>query len=455
MALLNLRVRWIYFWLFAWYASQGRFTSIFLLDRGISEEQIGIMFAVTTLLAIPASASFANLGDMLVYNNYKNGREVVLAALTVLTTITYLLQMVPEMNGYTTEASFQFIFCTRILFNIFRAPTMTIVDAIAVLQVERSAESSGISYGTERLFGAVSWAIVSVILGVLIDSYSTFTMYILCAITLVPLLGSILEKFITAGTPNYAKLPSAAHTKPSTTEENEETSPLRTTSSPLKALPLLLFNYFSTLPNVMFILCVLVLSMGMSIVENLLFVFFTQTLHANNFLCGLSVAVTVVFEIPIFYYGKYLLARFGVVGLMTIAMVTYATRVIGYTLVPNGWYVLLLEPLHGVTYGCSAIASVEFASSVCPPGLEATSQTLIGICRYGVGYVIGTGLAGYIEQHFGSDVLYRGAGCIVFVVLLAYRLLLFATTLQRTVVGDQQQPEPLATEDDEEVIVFS
>jgi MFS family permease len=164
--------------------------------------------------------------------------------------------------------------------------------------------------------------------------------------------------------------------------------------------------------------------MGMSLVENLVFLFFTQTLHASNLLCGISVLITVVFEIPLFQYSETILHTFQQSGLISLAMLAYGLRVIGYTTVPNGWYILFFEPLHGVTIACAQVASVNFASENAPLGLESTSQTLMGLLRFGIGFVVGTGLGGYIEDTYGSNVLYRSAGILVLTTMLAYQLVL-------------------------------
>jgi hypothetical protein len=43
---VRMRPRWLYFWLFAWLASQGRFTSLFLEDLGLNETHIGLLLSM-------------------------------------------------------------------------------------------------------------------------------------------------------------------------------------------------------------------------------------------------------------------------------------------------------------------------------------------------------------------------------------------------------------------------
>merc|ERR1711865_549199 len=97
-----------------------------------------------------------------------------------------------------------------------------------------------------------------------------------------------------------------------------------------------------------FFIYAIALASGMAIVENLVFILFRE-LNASYFLCGVSVVVTVVFEIPLFSQSKRLLSRIGAPGLLTVAGLCYSFRVVGYTFCPGGWYVLFFEPMHGVT----------------------------------------------------------------------------------------------------------
>lgn len=75
---------------------------------------------------------------------------------------------------------------------------------------------------------------------------------------------------------------------------------------------------------------------------------------------GISVLLTVAFEIPIFQIAPTLLRKLGAARLIQIAALSYIFRVIGYSIVPEGEmiYILCLEPLHGVTFACGATAGV-------------------------------------------------------------------------------------------------
>ena len=151
--------------------------------------------------------------------------------------------------------------------------------------------------------------------------------------------------------------------------------------------------------------------------ENLTFLLF-RDLGAPSFLCGVSVVVTVLFEVPL-SKSKALLERVGIPGLLSVAGVCYSFRVVGYTVCPNGWYVLLFEPMHGVTIAAWSTASVEVMASITPPAFTATGQAFLNLIRTGLGCTLGTSVGGEIIRTYGENACYRTS---VVVVLLGFSI---------------------------------
>lgn len=154
------------------------------------------------------------------------------------------------------------------------------------------------------------------------------------------------------------------------------------------------------------------LGAGTLIVESLMFLYFVNELHASNSVCGLTVVVTVLFEIPLFAQAPNLLRRYGASTLLVIGSIAYVIRVVGYAAAGNTWVIVLLEPLHGVTFACTHVASVAYVSERGPGGLEATAQTVVSVVS-GVGSMVGLGLGGIIMQEAGSRLLCRACAVAV------------------------------------------
>eukprot|EP00287_Rhodomonas_sp_CCMP768_P011409 CAMPEP_0196727934 /NCGR_PEP_ID=MMETSP1091-20130531/8783_1 /TAXON_ID=302021 /ORGANISM="Rhodomonas sp., Strain CCMP768" /LENGTH=462 /DNA_ID=CAMNT_0042070619 /DNA_START=76 /DNA_END=1464 /DNA_ORIENTATION=+ len=145
-----------------------------------------------------------------------------------------------------------------------------------------------------------------------------------------------------------------------------------------------------------------------ALVGFLVFLFWVEDLGATNSLCGLSVAVTVIFEIPLFYFTGSILRTFSLPYLLILAGLSYAVRVFVYTIVDSPWQVLLVEPLHGVTEAFFRLALIYYAKRCAPEGLQTTAQGLGHFLR-DLGRVIATLVGGSVMEHFGAVTLYRAA----------------------------------------------
>lgn len=82
----------------------------------------------------------------------------------------------------------------------------------------------------------------------------------------------------------------------------------------------------------------------------------------------------------------------------------------------NGWYLLLLEPLHGLTYAAAAVAYVAERT---PAELEATGQAALDVVQ-AMACAVGTAVGGVVMQHFGSRALYRGSAVVVLSATVAF-----------------------------------
>jgi MFS family permease len=293
---------------------------------------------------------------------------------------------------------------------------MPVLDGMTLAHLQKTPGVGQTDYGKERLYGAVSWAIVNILIGPVVDRFGFVVLYPFAMVVTVLCFISIAIYV------NGQGLSADSHQNTSQSMEepnkdlhwNEETSP---TNVPMWALLRILTGTFYGLG---FLFAVCCLSMGTSVVESLVFMFF-EFLGGSNTLCGITVAVTVMFEIPIFQIAPWLLRWVGAGRLQLVAGTSYIVRVVGYTLIPKShlYLVLLLEPLHGVTYACSQTSSVHFVAQLMPKGSEASGQGLLGIFR-GLGAVVGLLLGGLLEETLGPKVMYRILALIVIVGMVAF-----------------------------------
>jgi MFS family permease len=168
------------------------------------------------------------------------------------------------------------------------------------------------------------------------------------------------------------------------------------------------------LPVVFWLVEVALVGASMSLVDNFLFVYLQNDLQASTVLCGWTVGVTVLFELPIFWSSKFLLQKVGHDGLFLTSLLAYSTRVFGYTLLRPStiYWVFPLEVLHGITFACAVVASVDYSTAISPKEWSTTVQSILSTVMSCVGGGLGPILGGIVANEYGFVVLYRGAGYV-------------------------------------------
>ena len=420
------RSRHIFFALFMVASFQGRFMSVFLMERGLADSEVGAVLSISALVSIFAAPWWTIRADSM---TRLDAKEVLLFWSVIGSEIAFAAQAAVDFGYIPAEYRFMYIFTCRVVSSIFFSTWHPLANAIAVQDlIYRDGEMGSANFGKERLWGAVSWALMHLLSGVLNEFYGTWTMYVGHAMATVCALYTIN---------GWMRVKHKGHEERifmESTHGKKETLCCGACQGSMLALVVknpLNFAFFTLM---------FVSAMGMSLVENLLFIFFYEDLHAGAIVCGLSVVVTVVFEIPLFEFGPELLQRFGISMLLSIAMFAYIIRVILYTMVPQGWYVLLVEPLHGVTIAAVTVASNEFITLISPPNMRTSVQGLLASVRTGLGFFVGTLAGGWIMEWYGDTIMYRSFAGLVTAALCFYWLAVYAHVAKNKSDVDEETP---------------
>ena len=125
-------------------------------------------------------------------------------------------------------------------------------------------------------------------------------------------------------------------------------------------------------------------------------------------------------EIPVIYFSTRIMKRTGVRGLFALGLAGAAVRLIGFSLVSTVAQIVPLQVLHALTFGAFHTASVTYVSSLVPPRMKGSAQTLFAGLTVGLGGIIGGVLGGYVAEQYGFAVLYRIFGCIALAGLVLF-----------------------------------
>jgi predicted MFS family arabinose efflux permease len=275
-----------------------------------------------------------------------------------------------------------------------------------------------IFYGRYRLYASLSWGLGSIVMGLVTDRYGFEPNFVMFG-----LLGGLMIFLVAMGIPD--------------TTQSQDGSNVNT--GRLMELVIIFLR-----PRTLFFLTeVIVMGAAMATVERLLFLYLVNDLEASTLLCGLSVGVNVLFELPIFWYASKLMALFGHDGLFMMSMVCFVIRVYGYTLLTPStkWNVLLLEIMHGITFACFWITSTDISKILVHHTRDAFWSTAIpssvNMLYSAVGCSLGSIVGGWAMNQYGSREMYKYTAGIVCGTLVLH---ISASVISRFIHGTSFLP---------------
>ncbi|KAL7529597.1 hypothetical protein ACHAXR_003045 [Thalassiosira sp. AJA248-18] len=339
--------------------------------------------------------------------------------------------------------------CLRAIFAVGTSACMPVLDGLTLAQLELEGRDKQ-EYGKERVYGAVSWGIAHILFGPVIDLFGFKSLYatiilsfVGCIITFhlyaksistIPEYNGVIDKIENVDlvdlfvieekkscdefSPLMKQPQKVSKYKSTTRIEDDDQFDINevhgTDNEKSKerlsfANVVHLFFQESPILNMSYIISVFALFVGMSVVESLIFLYF-EFLGGSNTMCGLTVSVTVLFELPLFHFAPEVLKILGPIRLLLWACFAYVVRVIGYSFIPQShpYLVLFLEPLHGITIAFATTSSVAFADEYAPAGYEASGQGFLSMIR-SLGMFVGLCIGGLLE----GRTLYRVLAVIV------------------------------------------
>ena len=264
-------------------------------------------------------------------------------------------------------------------------------------------------YGSIRLWTAISWGLGAVIMGWITDTLGFRWNFGLFGGMMILNLA-----FIIFGLPARSKSEQECYER-FNEEGSEETDNDNNLHSSHRPKFQVLKDAVLRLPVILWLIEVSIMGAAIAIVETFLFVYLQNDLNTSTELCGYTVGVTVLLELPIFHFSDYLLSKLGHDFLFIASMLAYSMRVFGYTFLSpeTAHWVLALEFLHGITFACMWIASIDYAAAIAPKEWSTTVQSTLSTALSCVGGGLGPVLGGLVMNHYGAIFMFRGMALVV------------------------------------------
>jgi PPP family 3-phenylpropionic acid transporter len=251
-----------------------------------------------------------------------------------------------------------------------------------------------VDYGQIRLMGSIGFAVLSLILGSLIQKFNiniSFFLYSGLFIVSALILSGIGYK-------------SSKHiARPSSSDILE-----------------VLKNY----KFILFVLSVMVLNVALQAHSNYVAMLIEAT-GGNVTNLGFVWFASALSEIPAFFFGAKLLKKYGVLNIYILALVLYIVRMLLSAYSTNYNVVIAIQFMQSITYPLYLFATMQYINVIVPDKIRASGITLLSSLGFGLGGLIGNLGGGFLLQYRDPFFLYKSMAIACSLSLLVVLILKF------------------------------
>jgi PPP family 3-phenylpropionic acid transporter len=356
-----------YFLNYAAFASLLPFFVIFYQRLGFNGTQIGLLTGIPPLITLFAAPIGSGLAD-------STHRHKLIMGIGLLSAVAMAILL-------PVTQSFVIIFVIIAMYNIFMAPSGSLADSatMAMLGDEKAM------YGRIRLGGTLGWGVFAPIAGFLAQHYGlNIAFWMFAAIMLVNFFVS--QKF------DFGK-----H------EELEENhGGIRT----------LLTNR----RWIFFLMTAFLGGLGAFSVASYLYPYMAE-LGATETQMGIASLISIITEVPVFFFGSNLVKRFGSQRLIKIALVLMGIRGLLFAAVDSPLLVYFVQVIGGTMFALLWLAGVSYAEENAPLGLKSTAQGLFSAMSFGFGSAVGGFIGGILLESIGGRSMFMVLGIVILIAL--------------------------------------
>lgn len=346
------------------------FLAVYFKDRGLSYTQIGIAFALNSLVGVAAQPVWGYITD-----KYLNKRK---------TLIVLMLSCSIIVITFTLAKSFVFIIFSICLIICFQSAVGSVADAYAYDIVENNSK---IQYGRIRLMGSFGYAVLALIMGIIIkytNINSTFYIYIVLMLVSIVVIKTIKYQGNIKGNKIDIK----------------------------ELAGLLKYSKF-----LIFIISVLVFNMAQGANGSYLPILIEKT-GGDVSQIGFMWFIVAICELPVLYFGNRFLRKYGSINLYIFSAAAYSVRFFLDSFCTNYKFALALQAMQAVTYTFFLISSLQYVNEIVPSKMKTSGITLYSAVGCGLGSFIGNISGGLLLEKISIFTLYKILALICAVTLL-------------------------------------
>jgi len=280
------------------------------------------------------------------------------------------------------------MFIITFFYGIFSAP---IISFLATFTMEILGVRKN-QYGSIRVWGSISFIIIVVVLGKLIDIY---TIGIILAFILVM---SVFQAIISCRIPNSS-------------------------SGIQKSQPSNIRGLF-TGRVVIFLVCGFLMLLSHGTYYGFYSIHLKNLGYSNSFI-GVSWALASIAEIVAMLKSDWIFNRFRIEKVLVFSFMIASARWLLLFFTTDAIAILFTQLLHAITYGTFHMASILYIDQLSPDRSKTTGQAANNAVSYGLGLMVGFFISGYLYEQLGTAYLFIFSSVVALIggiIFAAFRI---------------------------------
>jgi MFS transporter, PPP family, 3-phenylpropionic acid transporter len=352
------------------------FLPVYLADQGLRPAQIGFIIGTGGFVTLITQPLWGMISD-----KTRTIRKVLLLLIFFSSVIGYFL--------YDSSSYLQLILFAMLLY-FFLMPIDPLTESLNFTM----AEKSGISYGSIRTYGALGYAVISLITGYVMSYFGANSLAFLFA-------GIGLVSFIVSW-----MMPDAP------------VSGKPVTLSSLK-------HFFSNKETLLFLLLVFICAVPARMNDTFLGVYIRE-LGGSAKLVGLTWFLAAGSEIVVFALSFWWLRKGKEIIIISFAAAFFFIRYFVSAWITDPQLLAYLQVMQLLTFPIFYSAAIQYLYRIVPVEWRATGQTVLALLFFGVSGIIASYIGGAIYGAYGGKTLYLFISSISFIgmvfALVLYRI---------------------------------
>ncbi|MBT2668248.1 MFS transporter [Bacillus sp. ISL-4] len=352
------------------------FLPVYLADQGLRPAQIGFIIGTGGFVTLITQPLWGMISD-----KTRTIRKVLLLLIFFSSVIGYFL--------YDSSSYLQLILFAMLLY-FFLMPIDPLTESLNFT----TAEKSGISYGSIRTYGALGYAVISLITGYVMSYFGANSLAFLFA-------GIGLISFIISW-----MMPDAP------------VSGKPVTLSSLK-------HFFSNKETLLFLLLVFICAVPARMNDTFLGVYIRE-LGGSAKLVGLTWFLAAGSEIVVFALSFWWLRKGKEIIIISFAAAFFFIRYFVSAWITDPQLLAYLQVMQILTFPIFYSAAIQYLYRIVPVEWRATGQTVLALLFFGVSGIIASYIGGAIYGAYGGKTLYLFISSISFIgmvfALVLYRI---------------------------------